>query len=65
MDKYKKLLEYISSLGSAAVAFSGGVDSTLLLYAAKEALGEKAVAVTANAPLFPEKETAEAMEYSN
>ena len=35
--KYEKLIEYIASFSSAAVAFSSGVDSTFLLYAAKEA----------------------------
>lgn len=37
-EKYQKLVEYIRSLGKVAVAFSSGVDSTFLLYAAKEAL---------------------------
>ena len=38
MKKYDALKEYIASLGSAVVAFSSGVDSTFLLYAAREAL---------------------------
>lgn len=37
--KYQTLLEILTSLGNLAVAFSGGADSALLLYAAKEALG--------------------------
>lgn len=49
MDKYKSLQEYISSLGSVAVAFSGGTDSTLLLKAAHDVLGDKAIAVTVSA----------------
>ena len=60
LDKYKRLKEFLSALTSAAVAFSGGVDSTLLLYAAKEALGEKAVAVTISSNLFPVREQREA-----
>ena len=41
------------------MAFSGGVDSSLLLYAAKEALGEHVLALTAVSPLFPERERGE------
>ena len=46
-SKYEKMIENLKSLGSVAVAFSGGVDSTFLLKAAKEALGNNALAVTA------------------
>ena len=56
--KFRRLLSDLKSLGSAAVAFSGGADSTLLLLAAKKALGDKVLAITAFSPLYPAKETA-------
>ena len=63
MDKYTVLREYIASLGSVAVAFSGGVDSTLLLRVAHDVLGDKAVAVTMVSSLFPHRELEEARAF--
>ena len=42
-DKYRVLQENLKALGSVAVAFSSGVDSTFLLKAAQEALGDKVI----------------------
>lgn len=50
----------LAALPGAVVAFSGGVDSTALLFACREALGERTVAVTADSPSLPRAELAEA-----
>ncbi|MDO4475776.1 MAG: ATP-dependent sacrificial sulfur transferase LarE [Lachnospiraceae bacterium] len=63
LTKYEKLKAYLASLESVAVAFSSGVDSTFLLYAAKEALGDQVIAVTASSCSFPERELKEATQY--
>lgn len=55
-EKYELLLKTISSRGSAAVAFSGGVDSSFLCRAAAEALGERAIAITVVSPMLPRSE---------
>jgi uncharacterized protein len=62
-DKYNKLKEYIKSLGSVAVAFSSGVDSTFLLKVCKDVLGDNVIAVTARSCSFPKRELNEAVEF--
>lgn len=55
-DRYTELLNILRSLPAAAVALSGGVDSSLLLAAAAEALPGRVYAVTAKAPYMHKKD---------
>jgi len=58
--KLQGLKDSIASLRSVLVAYSGGVDSTLLLKIAHEVLKERVVAVTVSSPLYPARETQQA-----
>jgi uncharacterized protein len=58
--KRDQLLEMLRDLRSVAVAFSGGIDSTVVARAAQLALGGRAVAVTADSPSVPRAEIADA-----
>ena len=63
LSKYNSLLSILSNYGRVAVAFSSGVDSTFLLYAARAALSDNVVALTAASPVFPKRELNEAIDY--
>lgn len=63
-EKFQQLKDNIKKRGSAAVAFSGGVDSTFLVRVAHEILGDKLVAVTATSSTYPERELKEAIQYA-
>ena len=64
-DMNKKMMALnaqLQELGSAAIGFSAGVDSSFLAAAAQRVLGDRAVAVTACSATLPERERREATE---
>ena len=60
--RYELLQDRLGELRSLVVAFSGGVDSTFLLKAARDLLGDEVLAVTVAAAVHPAAELAEAKE---
>lgn len=64
-EKYEKLKEVIASHGKVAVAFSGGVDSTLLSKVSYDVLQENAVAITLVSPMNAKSEMKDAVDYAS
>jgi pyridinium-3,5-biscarboxylic acid mononucleotide sulfurtransferase len=65
VEKNSRLAAILTDLERVIVAYSGGVDSTLLAAAAHETLGRKAVAVTAVSPSLADRELAAATDLAN
>jgi uncharacterized protein len=59
--KYQRLQEILREVGSVLVAYSGGVDSALLLKVARDVLGERAMGAIAASPAYADEETEEAI----
>ncbi len=62
-EKYHTLQAILRSYGKVGIAFSGGVDSSLLSYVAHRTLGNGAVAFTADAPMVPRAEFADSQAF--
>lgn len=63
-EKLKVLRNRIEALDGLAVAYSGGVDSTFLLYTAYNLLGDRTLAITVQSPTFPVWELEMALEFT-
>ncbi len=61
--KYSALKEMLTALGKVAIAFSGGIDSTLLLKVAHDTLGDSCVAFTAASAFVPDRDVDEARQF--
>lgn len=62
-SKLDSLKDILRRTEGCAIAYSGGVDSTLLVAVAYEVLGDKCLAVTATSSTYPEREFARALEW--
>ena len=64
LEREAHLVRILEGMGGVAVAFSGGVDSAVLLHAAQRALGARALGVIADSPSLPRAELARARAFA-
>jgi uncharacterized protein len=63
-EKEARLRTIVRQLGACVVAFSGGVDSALMLHVATQELGDRALGITARSESLAEREYAEALTFA-
>jgi len=63
-EKQEKLFRILRQLEKVLVAYSGGTDSAYLAWAAREVLGDNAIAVTADSPSIPESHKRDAIAFA-
>lgn len=63
-QKFTRLRLILTDIPDAVVAFSGGVDSSLLAVAARDAIGDAVTAIIADSPSMPRRELTEAIEFA-
>lgn len=59
--RYERLRDILADMGSVAIGYSGGVDSTVLIAVARDVLGNRALAVIGNSQAFPQGEVESAL----
>jgi pyridinium-3,5-biscarboxylic acid mononucleotide sulfurtransferase len=62
--KLKQLQQMLSEMKSCVIAYSGGLDSTLLIKVAFDVLGDNALAVTATSSTYPQRELRDAKQFA-
>jgi uncharacterized protein len=62
--KQEKLFAQFREMGRVLVAYSGGTDSAYLAWAARQVLGDQAIAITADSPSIPESHKRDAIEFA-
>ena len=62
--KQEQLVSILRNMQRVLIAYSGGTDSAYLAWAAKKALGENAIAITADSPSIPESHKRDAVDFA-